>query len=259
MKIPEDFVLCLTASVDPMGMPGVSRPDPNVREADYAKCLQFYAEEFPQVRRILFIENTGWALDRLRGVSEAHNPHGKRFEFVSLRCNDFPRELGKSYGEFLLLDKGLEQSPMARGASYIAKLTGRNYLTNLTDIVERVKRPFGLLCDLRDHPIYDLLRIKACGHHSDTRFLVFTPDFYERNIRGTYVKCNEAAGYFAENLIYDVAKDPALAGEVIRRFPIEPDFRGLAGHWNKDYGSRRERLKRAMRGTTRRVAPWLHI
>lgn len=259
MNLTTDLVLCLTASIDPQGMPGVSRPDPKVRETDYAQCLQFYSEQFPQVQRIVFIENSGWPLDRLRHIASTCNPHGKRFEFISLRCNDFPRELGKSYGELMLMDRGLEQSELARDARYLAKLTGRNYLLNLTQILERVRRDFQLLCDLRDHPLYEWLRIPACGRHADTRFIVFTPELYNRHVRGQYVRCSEALGFHAENLFYEIAKNPTLASEVIPRFAVEPQYRGIAGHLNKDYGGPRERLKQVIRGAGRRIAPWLRI
>jgi hypothetical protein len=259
MNLSTDFVLCLTASIDPRGMPGVTRADPKVRETDYAECLQFYSERFPQVQRIVFIENSGWPLDRLRHIAATCNPHRKRFEFISLQCNDFPREYGKSYGEFLLMDRGLEQSELARDAGYLAKLTGRNYLLNLPQIVERVRRKFQLLCDLRDHPLYEWLRIPANGRHADTRFLVFTPQFYDRHVRGQYVRCNESLGFLAEDLFYEIAKNPAVASDVIVRFPIEPQFRGIAGHWNKNYGSGLDRLKQVIRGTGRRIMPWLRI
>jgi hypothetical protein len=259
MNLATDLVLCLTASIDPQGMPGVSRPDPKVRETDYVECLRFHSEQFPQVQRIVFIENSGWPLDRLRHVASTCNPHGKRFEFISLQCNNFPRELGKSYGEFLLMDRGLEQSQLARDAGYLAKLTGRNYLLNLTQILERTRQSFQFMCDLRDHPLYEWLHIQACGRHADTRFLTFTPQFYDRHVRGQYVRCDESKGFFAENLFYEIAKNPALASVVIPRFPVEPQFRGVAGHLNKNYGSGRDRLKQVIRGTGRKIMPWLRI
>jgi hypothetical protein len=259
MNITQDFVLCLTSSIDPKGMPGVTRPDPLAREADYAGCLRFYSEQYPDVRRIVFVENSGWPLDRLQKIAAEHNPHGKEFEFLSFECNDFPRHLGKGYGEFLLMDKAFDQSRLIAGAKFVGKLTGRNYLLNLSKILEKTSRPFEMLCDLRDHGIYEMLRIPYNGRHCDTRFLVFTPEFYRRNVYGRYREVDESVDKLVEYLFYRIAKDPANRSSVIRRLPVEPSYRGLAGHWNKDYGSRRERMKCLIRGTMRKVAPWLHI
>jgi hypothetical protein len=258
LDIEHNLVLALTASVDVRGMPGVTRPDPQVREEDYLACLRYYINNHPRIRKLVFIENSNWPLDRLRTALD-ENPHGKDVEFISLNCNDFPRELGKSYGEFLLLERGFTASRLARDAHYLGKLTGRNFLMNLTQILARVREPFDLLCDMRDHGIYEMLGLPYCGRHADTRLLIFSHTFYDKEIRGRYVELNEGKGFFAENLIYRLAKHPPAGAIVLPRFPREPDFRGLAGHWSKDYGSAREVLKRKLRGATRRVAPWLHI
>jgi hypothetical protein len=259
IRIEQDFALLMTASVDPKGMPGVSRPDPHVREADYAACLKYYVTQHPRIQKIVFAENSKWPLDRIRETGAAENPHGKQLEFVSLDCNDFPRHLGKGYGEFLMLDKALEVSKLAAQARFIGKVTGRNYVTNLTQILQRAPDTLGLLLDIRDHPIYEWLRMNANGRHAGTLLFVFTHDFYNRFIRGRYQELDDSRPYQAEDLFYKIAKDPASAPYVIRRFAVEPDLRGLAGHWNKDYGAPREVFKRRVRGVVRRLAPWLHI
>jgi hypothetical protein len=258
ISIEQDFTLLLTASVNPNGMPGVTRPDPRARETDYADALRYYVMQHPRVKRIVFVENSNWPLEHIRAAA-GDNPHDKDIEFISLDCNDFPRHLGKSYGEFLLLDRAMEVSRLARQARFIGKLTGRNYLLNLTRVLEKVPDTFGLLIDIRDHGIYEFFRIPYNGRHADTRLLVFTQDFYERFIRGRYRDLDDSKPYMAEDLYYDLAKHQPSAPEVIRRLPIEPEYRGLAGHWHKDYGSFREVAKRRIRGVTRRVAPWLHI
>lgn len=260
--IPNELTLVLTASVDPKSMPGVTRPDARARERDYAAALAYYVTEHPLVRQIVFIENSNWPLDGFEAGVAARNPHGKRVEFVSLNCNDFPRELGKSYGEMLLMDRGLERSKLAAGSRFIAKLTGRNYLMNLSamlDSMRRARRPFDMWVDLRDHGIYETLGVNACGRHADSRFVVFSPAFYDEWLRGRYEKLNDSTGYMVENLLYDVAKHPDNRDRVVRRFRLEPNYRGLAGHLNKDYSSPKELLKRRIRGTMRRVAPWLHV
>jgi hypothetical protein len=259
MNIPPDLVLWLTASVNPNGMPGVTRPDPHAREQDYVDCLKFYSQSFPEIQRIVFAENSGWPLDRLQAASQEFNPHRKEFEFVSLQCNDFPRHLGKSYGEMLLMEQSFDRSPMLRHASFIAKLTGRNYLMNLTRILQKTRRPFEMMCDLRDHGLYELLRLTWNGRHADTRFIVMTPRFFETRFRGAYQTLDESKGILIEDLFYKVAKDPANRDVVIRRLPIEPVYRGMAGHLHKDYGGWRERLKCRVRGMGRVIVPWFHF
>lgn len=52
-------------------------------------------------------------------------------------------------------------------------------------------------------------------------------------------------------------KDPE---QIITRFPIEPRYRGIAGHFGgKNYDSFQEQLKYLSRSVSRKIAPWLHI
>src|SRR3954447_26876827 len=104
LDISRDVTLLLTATVHPKGMPDSTAPDPRQRECDYINCLRYYLAAHPRFRRVVFAENSGWPLERIRreAVSAAT---GQRLEFLSLEGNDFPRHLGKSYGEMVLLER----------------------------------------------------------------------------------------------------------------------------------------------------------
>lgn len=259
LNIQTDVTLVMTSTIDVNGMPSSSRPDPLQREQDYLGTLTYYVNRHPDVRRIVFIENSGWPLDRLKQSVSRRNPHGKAVEFISLNCNQFPRTLGKSYGEMLLLDQGLGRSLVAAKAPYIAKVTGRIYVDNLTRVLRSVRNPFDLMVDLRDHGLYERLRIRAGDRYADSRFFVVSLRFYNEVLRGKYAQLDEGNLKFVETLLYNIAKDPRYADRTLRRFPIEAYYRGLAGHRDKRYDSPREHLKRSVRGSIRRLAPWLHV
>jgi hypothetical protein len=259
LNIGPDVTLVMTSSIDVNGMTSSSRPDPFLREQDYLGTLTYYLTRHPDVRRIVFIENSGWPLDRLKQAVSRCNPHGKEVELISLNCNQFPRTLGKSYGEMLLLDEGLSRSQLAAKAPYIAKITGRIYVDNLTQVLKSVRKPFEFMVDLRDHGLYEMLRLPASGRYGDSRLFVVSLRFYNEVLRGKYTQLDEGNQKFIETLLYNVAKDPCYASRTIRRFPVEAFYRGLAGHLNKQYDSPREHLKRSLRGSLRRLAPWLHV
>ncbi|MDX6446737.1 MAG: hypothetical protein QOH71_3811 [Blastocatellia bacterium] len=263
MILETDFALLLTASVNPNGMPGVSQPDPADREQTYIDCLSHYLRNDPRVRKIVFAENSGWPLDRIQQSAAINNESSKEIEFISLNCTDFPREKGKSYGELLLMDKALERSNLIRSSRYVGKMTGRNLLLNMTKILDSAPGDFEFLCDIRDHNLYEFFRLDGCGHHCDSRFFVFAADFHERYLRGSHARFPFESGYMIEGLLYDLVKRTEKTERVIKRFNVEPEFRGLAGHFirnkSKDYGAAREILKRRIRSCSRRVAPWLHI
>jgi hypothetical protein len=263
MNIEDEFVLLLTASINPKGMPGVSQPDPEDRANTYLECLTYYLGSDSRVRKIVVAENSGWPLDRFQELIALHNPTSKEVELISLDYNNYPREKGKSYGELLLIDKALHASQLAKSSKYIGKMTGRNLLLNMTKVLEKIPRDFELFCDIRDHNFYQLLGMSDCGHHCDSRFFVFTHQFHELHLRGAYSLLPFENGYTIEGLLYDLVKAHEDSEPIIKRFRVEPEYRGSAGHFMKnklkDYGSSKEMVKRRIRSCSRRVAPWLHI
>ena len=263
LPIETDFALLLTASVDPKGMPGITQADPLEREATYADCLRFYLRNDPRVRRIIFAENSGWPVDRFHEEVAASNRHAKEVELLSFDCNDYPRERGKSYGELLLMRNAIEASRLARASKYIGKMTGRNLLLNLTELLESLTQDFELLCDIRDHNFYQLLRMPDCGHHCDSRFFVLTCGFFERHLLPICTSESFANGYPIESILFDLVKSLEKSEPIIKRFRIEPEYAGAAGHFiknkAKNYSSAGELMKRRIRSYSRRVTPWLHI
>ncbi|HYX30374.1 MAG TPA: hypothetical protein VE863_17670 [Pyrinomonadaceae bacterium] len=263
MNLTEDFALLLTASVDPNGMPGLTQTNPLEREGSYAKCFEYYLRSDPLVQRIVLAENSGWPLDRFVDVSSRANLHNKSVEFLSFACNDFPRERGKSFGELLLIEKAMGQSRLIAESTYVGKLTGRNLLMNVTALLQSISREFDFCCDIRDHNFYQMLGLPDCGHHCDSRFFIFTRSYYEQYLQGRHVECSIGNGYLIEGLLFDLVKATESSERVIKRFRVEPDFRGMAGHFirnkAKNYGSPRELWKRRIRACSRRVAPWLYI
>src|SRR3712207_810750 len=94
---PEDVCLVIAASIRPNAMSDVSIVDPIAREADYLGALAYYLEHHPRFRRIVYIENSGWPLDKFVELAARVAPHVE-FEAISLDLNNFPPHLGKSYG-----------------------------------------------------------------------------------------------------------------------------------------------------------------
>lgn len=259
LNIEQDLVLVLTGSIDIKGMPKATPTVPEQRQEDYFKALKYYIDNHPIVKKIIFIENSGWPLDRVKEAA-ADNPHEKEIEFISLDCNDFPREFSKGYGECLLIEKGLAQSNLIDSVTHIAKITGRIYLLNLTELLLSVNKPFDCYCDYKDQGwILKKLLGKQAGPHCDTRFLVFSKSFYKTYLEELHQK-HQKGGFCIEAEFYRGIKRAEAKEKIIDRFPIEPKFWGIAGHFKgKDYGSNSEKAKFLIRSLTRRVAPIIHL
>ena len=260
LDIEKNIALLLTASIDIKGMPKAYPSVPEQRQQDYCNALAFYLKNYPRIRNLVFVENSGWPLDTIEKVC-ADNPHNKEIELISLNCNDFPRELGKGYGESLLIDKGIQQSNLIKKVTHVAKITGRIYLVNLLDILESIPENYDCLCDFKDqgYILKKLLGEKTASPNSDTRFLVFSKKLYHKYFQPLHHQHRQGCFYF-ETQYYYAIKAAQQEFKVINRFPVEPKFRGIAGHFQgKDYGSKPEQVKYLIRSFTRQVAPWIHL
>ncbi len=259
LNIEEDFALLLTAAIDVKGMPKAYPSVADEREKDYLRSLSYYIKNHPHIRKIVFVENSGWSLENIKKIA-LDNPYQKELEFVSLNCNDFPREFGKGYGESLLIERGIEASQLIRDVNYIGKITGRIYLFNITKILEVIEDRYDCLCDYKD--LTWRIR-KALGKdaspYSDTRFLVFNKKFYAGYLKDLHQQHEQGCFYF-ETQYYQAIQRAKQDLKVIDRFLIEPQFRGIAGHFGgKDYGSKPEQIKYLIRSVIRQVLPWAHL
>jgi hypothetical protein len=265
INIEEDLTLLMTASIIPipgMERAGLTRLDPRQRERDYLDALTYYLRHHPRLKRITFVENSGANLDNLRRVADSPqtNPYGKDVEFVALNCNNHPADFGGGFGEWRLMDRAYDISRHLAHRRYFAKMTGRQWLLNFTRLLEKVTSPFDFLCDTRNTSLPGLLGLRKGEQvrYIDARFWVTTPDFYHRHVR--YLYRQHSQGVFClEPALYDALMPLRAAEPIIYRFPVQPAFRGIAGHMHKDYGSWRERLKSGVRATARHLAPsiWL--
>jgi hypothetical protein len=260
MEINKDLALLLTASIDIKGMPKAYPTAAEQRQEDYYNSLKYYVNNHPRIQKIVFVENSNYPLDRVKEAIK-ENPHNKKVEFISLDCNDFPKFLGKGYGESLLIEKGIEKSELIKTVTHVAKITGRIYLLNLTKILEKAPDSYDCLCDFKDQGwfIKRLLGQSTARPNSDTRLLVFSKDLYFKCFQPLHHRELSNCFYF-ELEYYQAILQAKSQFKVINRFPIEPKFRGIAGHFGgKDYGSKPEQVKYALKSVLRKVAPWIHL
>ena len=260
MDIEKDLALLLTATIDIKGMPKAYPTVAEQRLEDYYNSLRYYVTNQPRIQKIVFVENSGYPLDRVK-EAVIDNPYNKQVEFISLNCNDFPRSLGKGYGESVLIEKGIKQSELIETATYVAKITGRIYLLNLTEILESVKEDYDCLCDFKDQGwrIKRLLGEKTACPNSDTRLLVFSKELYQQYFQPLHNNHQEGCFYF-ETKYYHAILEARQKFKVISRFAIEPNFRGIAGHFGgKNYSSKPEQIKYIIRSFLRKIAPYIHL
>lgn len=260
-KTHQNIPLVMTATIDPRGMTGLSVNDIAERAGQYRSTLEYYLGS-GIFRQIVFVENSGYDLSQFRALASAHP--SVTVEIISCDMNDYPRHLGKSYGEMLILDHVVEHSALVKVAGEFVKVTGRFPILNIDKLLTEAerRRPWELFCDCKDHPVYDWLRLGWNGHAADTRFFIVSTDFYRRNFYGRYAELDDSAGKLIESLFFQVSKERSQFEPIIRRFRTEPEYSGKAGHvqisiiGTNNYSGLMARSKRSIRRIARKVCPW---
>lgn len=235
----------------------------------YVETLNFYVshllEKNPE-QRIVFAENSGWDLDHLsKRLSKAH----KNLEFISIPPPLFNINKGKGYNELLLIREAVKRSRFIDDSDGFMKVTGRYPVFNidrlLNDASESIlHKGFSLYCDIKDHKLYDLLRLGWNGHSFDCRVFGITKRLFMENVAPLYVKCDDYIGsHLLENILFQFVK--SHPGKYSLRFKREPRFGGLEGSeisaisFSKDQNSLKGKLKRAIGNGIRIFLPWFYF
>ncbi len=256
----------MTASVNTRGMKDAAF-SPQEREAMYGETLSFYLRTIcPDGIKIVFAENSGWDLAALR--MRVPSVLASHVEFLSLDPANFDVSKGKGYNEARLLAEATARASFIREAGGFFKVTGRYPIYNLARFVKAASKAIlgdgqKWYCDIKDHPLYDILRLGWHGHYFDARLFGISSDYYLKKVYPRTMQCNDYEGRSLELALFDAVK-AAQSGEVIDRFRFEPHIGGVAGvprehlswPWNQGYDSPLERVKRLVGNLNRLLFPW---
>lgn len=211
MKLKQEIVFLLTASINPKNTPDVAIPDSKVREKQYLDALKYYAGlDYP----IVFIDSSNT-------TSEVIIEAGKKInDFEYHTFSSVNSYLGKGHGEYEILDYAINNSSLMAEAKYIVKITGRYRINNINDIVERVK--------LSNADIYTSfgLNLRKC----DSRLIIFKPSFYNCYFKLTLEKyLNEPSKIFFENILSRSVHLLMSEGGIYEPWPLYPFYNGING------------------------------
>lgn len=211
MRLP----ILMTASVSTIGMKGACFTDEE-RENMYVGALAYYATSIlpkHSEQRIVFVENSGWDLNalaaklnkRLNGYDES------RMKFISLASEDFDISRGKGYNEMLLINKSAQESKFIGESGGFFKVTGRYPIYNLDYFVSTASKRiydkgYDMYCDIKDHKLYDWLRLGWNGHSFECRLFGVTTTYWNEQFAKHYVDCNDYEGRLMESIMFTAVK-----------------------------------------------------
>lgn len=241
----------ITATIRPPDSTLVEAPIPSSRQREYLDALAFYAALPDElVQGVLFLENSDADLTPLRArcVELASQ---KEFVFLST-SSDYPAARGKRYGEFMMLDAGLQRLRALGlpGDTEVWKVGGRLKVRNLAQLMAEAPPRFDLYADFRYLPWP--LRWVPRSRWLDLRLLAFTLDGYDRHLRGHFGDGAQLERAFFERLLPQARE---RAAGIVPRFVTQPRFDSFEADPQPNPMGKRARTKSRVRGWLRRWAP----
>lgn len=234
-------------------MPAVARVDPQLRLLDYCAALDHYLNlPDSSVRRIILLENSGADPQPLLERARIYRS-GKSLEVISTNP-DYPTNLGKGYGEFLMLDEGLREAHARQAIDRFWKVTGRLKVLNFQQLVSCAPANYDVYCDLRDVP---LIGHRFGGNQwMDLRLFSCSMAGYDHYFRGKYASGSVLEQAFFVPLKRQWSERPT---QIIPRFRVQPDLAGISGFSNASYQNTSYRLKTGLRRVCRSALPFLWL
>jgi hypothetical protein len=248
------YLLVMTACVDPsQGEYRLNRADPTLRLEDYKTALRFWLSLPDQrIRKILFIENSNYPLDRLKSIAGQENPLKKSIEFISLDCNWYPPGGHYGYAELRMLDLGLQQSQLRKSTTHMIKVSGRFRFPGVTRLLNSLPAEFDAVADAR---AWLSLHKRLERPYVTTQIILFAHDFYRNHLQDCYRELESGTESHMEVIYYRKLAELSGGNKVIFRFPCNVSPVGLPAHRSRSYTHPSQIVVNGIRAVVRRVLP----
>ena len=250
-----NYLLVLTACIDPSTGPArISLTDSLTRLEQYRKSLEYWLlSKDSRLAKILFLENSGYPLDKLRELVDKGNPLKKQVEFIQLSNNNYPAHLDYGYPELGMLDEAANTSKLMADSKYFIKATGRLLFPKLSKLLNRLPADylFAVDCHL---PVY----LISWSPGVNSNLMIFSVEFYKTEMLDVKSKMNDVFRNM-ETLLYYKLMDYYKTPGAVLRWPISVDPVGYDAQWGKSYSSPRRKVIGAARSVGRALLPGIWI
>ncbi|MDR2476132.1 MAG: hypothetical protein LBD45_09790 [Bacteroidales bacterium] len=223
-----DYVILLTACINPNGAVYTTLQNEKVREEHYVNAINFYLDKTNY--NIVFCNNSG------EDISSKFTKYKGRIEFLSFYGNDYDKRLGKGYGECLIMKYAFQHSEFIKKSNYIIKITGRLVIRNISTIFNVLKFNDILLF----YPKYLENKIIAITNTNskwiDSRCFIATKCFYEIFLSAKNINMiADMRGYYLEHLLYDVIIQLNKNSFIFSKFCLPLEISGISGTTGESY------------------------
>lgn len=233
----EDVVVLLTATVEVRGVVFMARQDPKVRLEDYKQALRLWLNT-RAAPPLIFCENSRYDLSEIEEIGKECNPYDNQVELLSFDDNNYPRGLGKGYGEIRTIAYALDHSRQIGRDTLVIKVTGRHYVENIGCVVRELREmpKADVYCDMRGNLSW-----------ADSRVFCTTVSFLKDVMIPMQENCNDTDGITIEHILARAVHQGLAEGQRWAMLPCSPDIRGVSGTLGVTYPSSPwARFKRAL-------------
>lgn len=214
--------IVLTCTIDVRGVAFTERSDTDIRHEDYKRALsKWLKNQF--VDRIILVENSNYDLSELKQVADAVR-NKKKVEFISFDGQDFPRHLGKGYGEAKALARVVSESALLGETEKFIKVNGRYYVPNIYRFMSRLQADVDVMTDLSKGLLW-----------SDSRVFGGTAQFIRNYLCPEGNKVNDSDGFFLEHALACATHRAIADGLKWMPLPCTPYIDGISGTANRQY------------------------
>tara|TARA_B100000029_G_C17580334_1_gene959448 strand:+ start:1598 stop:2353 length:756 start_codon:yes stop_codon:yes gene_type:complete len=220
----KNFCLILGCTINPNRIQNLIRKDQNLRLEDYKIALKKWLKN-SFANKVIVIENSGYDLSELIKISEEYKSE-KKIEFLSNDLNNhYPPELGKGYGESIILKEAINNSSLLKESDAFVHVSGRYYVKNFKSFIkEFILSNSDIFLNISDNLKYSTANIYAGKKEFLIKYLLPESE-----------KVNDAKNYFFENCVASAALKAILNNykfEIPKTYPI---IEGIIGTNNKKY------------------------
>ncbi len=245
-------IVLLTATVQPHAASGgLAVIDPEVRRDQYLSAFEHMFRSVPSgVAGIVVGENSAFNLDPFRRLAKSVGC-SVPIEFVEAPpMTDVPGRPGRAYLEAHLIYEAMMKSDLVDDRAVVWKLTGRYTVPNLDRVICDRALPYDLYFNVRRYP----------RPWADMFLFGATRYGMSQILDHVDLLREDATAQCAEQSLVTVLRDLEAKGTGVDwRFPVETKLSGTRGYDGRPYESPKQRVKYAIRASSRFALPRLWL
>ncbi|WP_288428172.1 hypothetical protein [uncultured Spirosoma sp.] len=214
----KNIVLLLTSCVTPKNTPSVKLTNPRERLYQYINAIRYYLEN--TTYSIVIVDNSNFDFS---GFFAREIVKG-RLEVLSFDGNTYNKNLGKGYGEYMIIKYAFNNSNFIRNSAIIAKITGRIILKNLNKLIH-----YYLLVNNKVRcTVYADITFNM--KYTGSVFFVAPKSFFENYFLKECEFINEVEGIYFEHVLLSSIKGWLKAyNNRVLQMPVPMQYIGFSG------------------------------